>query len=204
MRVPTALERDLRALSAALDGADADLVALLTDLAGSVRGVVESYLGLAVLVGPAADGAPGILDEGCDLSPARASLFVGAPATSEPLPPWVPVGVVLFARTPGAFVDLAADASWLGIGAHVRLDEHVPLPAGWAAGAGVAVGRTPHTYVSGQGAINQALGVLVAGGATLEEARAALGSRARGAGVTAAAAARGLLAELDARARPEG
>jgi hypothetical protein len=69
---------------------------------------------------------------------------------------------VLYAATPGAFVDLAADLSYaLGLDrTHLVLDQHLIAPT---AGSGMGLDT--------QSAINQAIGVLIGGGHTLESAR---------------------------------
>ncbi len=104
------------------------------------------------------------------------------------------VGVVLYARVPGAFVDLAAEARWLAVAGAVRLDQHLPPPAEMATS----------TYLGDQSAVNQALGVLLAGGETLEGAQAALEERARTGRTTTVAAARRILAELEGGSSQEG
>jgi hypothetical protein len=82
--------------------------------------------------------------------------------------------VILYAATPGAFVDLAADLSWLA-GLELdefALDQHLNLPV------------DPETAGVGQAAslINQAIGVLVARGRTLGAASDELDARAADAG----------------------
>lgn len=94
---------------------------------------------------------------------------------------------MLYAITPGAFVDLAADARWLYVASDVRLDEHLPAPTD----------PTPTTYLDDQSTIIQALGVIVAAGATLDEATARLGEHARSGQVTTLSAAHRILAGLE-------
>ena len=96
-------------------------------------------------------------------------------------------GVVLYARVPGAFVDLAADAGWLDATRVVRVDEHLPARADSSAS----------TYLLDQSTVDQAIGVLLARGATLDGARVALAERARAGRTTRAEVARRILAELD-------
>ena len=192
MPLPAALQRDLQALTDALDGPDADLSGSIATLAASARLAVESYLGLSVLVGSGSD--PGsddvvltVYDDDADPAHARTSLLLTPPATGAPATGPIVTGVVLYARAPGAFVDLAADARFLDLAGAVDLDRHLPAPASSAAS----------TVLADQSVVNQALGVLLARGNTLEGARVALGERARVERVPTVGAARRILAELD-------
>ncbi|HEY0118000.1 MAG TPA: hypothetical protein VGC04_04395 [Cellulomonas sp.] len=195
MHIPAALGRDLRALNDALDSPDADLTGSITALASSARLAVESYLGLSLLVPAAPDQLLlTAYDDGADPAQARTSLFLTLPPAPGTAVASVVVGVVLYARVPGAFVDLAADARWLDIAGVVDLDRHLPAPAE----------TTPATYLGDQSAVNQALGVLVAGGRTLDDARSALAEQARADEMTTADAARRILAELDRNPPREG
>lgn len=187
MHLSGALQRDLRALSDALDLPEGDLLGLVTELAASVRLAVESYLGMSLLIASTPDLALSVFDDAADPPRALTSLFLGlSPPGDVPAESTV-LGVVLYARVPGAFVDLAADAQWLGATGAVRLDEHLPAPTDGA----------PNTYLEDLSTVNQALGVLVAGGSTLDEARARLDDHARADGATRVAAARRVLAGLD-------
>lgn len=185
MPIPAALERDLRALTDALDGPDADLSGSIAALASSARRAVGSYLGLSVLitVGPD-DVALTLYDD--NPSQARTSIYLASPA-GEPAAERIVTGVVLYARVPGAFVDLAADAGWLDATRVVRVDEHLPARADSSAS----------TYLLDQSTVDQAIGVLLARGATLDGARVALAERARAGRTTRAEVARRILAELD-------
>ena len=188
MHIPAGVQRDLRALTDALDGPDADLSGSITALASSARLAVESFLGMALLI---ASGPRDIVltayDDGADPAQARTSLFLASPPTGGAAPESIVTGVVLYARVPGAFVDLAADARWLDDTAAVSVDQHLPAPTDTA----------PSTLLGDRSTVNQALGVLLARGATLEEAAAALEERARAGIVTVVGAAQGILAELE-------
>lgn len=185
MHIPAALQRDLRALTDALDRPDADLAASLAELVASARLAVGSYLGLSLLVG--SEIGLSVFGDTADPSHASTSLFLGLSPTGGAKEESTVLGVVLYAGVPGAFVDLAADAGWLGVGGEVRLDQHLPAPTD----------PTSSTYLADQSTINQAIGVLVGGGATLEEARARLDEHARSGRVTRVAAASRILDELE-------
>ena len=185
MHIPAALQRDLRALTEALDHSDADLSESLAQLAASVRQAVASYVGMSLLnTGTSQDIVLTVFEDDAERSLARTSIFLallptGAGDASV-------TGIVLYASRPGAFVDLAADARWLGVPDMVSLDLHLPAPP-----------ATRSTVLEDRSTIDQALGVLLAGGATPHGAKVALAERARTEQVTEAGAARRVLAELD-------
>ncbi len=101
---------------------------------------------------------------------------------------------MLYATTPGAFVDLAADLSFLqGAGfAAAELDQHRGLPAQADITGAVTDGSNIH----------QALGVLIAGGRTREQADARLDALSGHAQSSRAVAARRLLSVLPRRPPP--
>ncbi|NYI42769.1 hypothetical protein [Demequina lutea] len=186
MHIASALQKDMRALTSALDRPNADLSQSLSRLTTSARSAVESFLGLSLLVPSAPGTGFRVFAAGADPDLARASLFLGLYEADPGAHEFATIGVVLYARTPGAFVDIAADALWLGMAGEVQLDAHLPVPTD----------PTPATYLQDESTINQALGVLVEGGATLDGARAGLGQRARSSHQTTASAARRVLDEL--------
>lgn len=100
--------------------------------------------------------------------------------------------VVFYAATPGAFVDLAADAA-AGAGAAERdpgavvLDVHLDDPDGARPASGVT--GLPEAAV-----INQAIGVLIGRGDTPEQARAKLNAHAVNTGRGVVDTARAVLA----------
>ncbi len=187
MPIPASMQRDLRALSDALDDPDADLSGSIAQLAASVRLTSASYLGLSLLVASSPeDLVLPVFDEASDRSMARTSLFMSlSPSDGSSDEPTL-TGIVLYAATPGAFVDLAADARWLDLADSLSLDQHLPAPAD----------ATP-TVLLDRSAINQALGVLLARGITLEQAKVDLAGRADGGRMSRVDAARGILAEVE-------
>jgi hypothetical protein len=98
------------------------------------------------------------------------------------------VALILYAATPGAFIDLAADLSWITgrTIADFRLDEHRTLPASY-------IDPTPLAAMSD---IDQAIGVLIGRGSIPEHAERDLYARAVTAGTDLLGAASLILASL--------
>lgn len=132
------------------------------------KSAVPSYLGLTVTAGP--DSTPLTLTVMDDAHPGDVVTSVLMPMPDDSADGAVPVVVILYAARPGAFVDLAADLSWL-TGRQLTdftLDRHLSLPAEpFASGS-----------VQGSSLINQAIGVLLARGYTPEQAELEIGARA--------------------------
>ncbi len=190
MHLPATVQQDLQALTDALDDPDADLSGSFTRLAASVRLTVQSYLGLSLLVASGPDDTVlTVFDDVADRSLARTSLFLALSATEGSTDEPTLTGLVLYAGTPGAFVDLAADAAWLDVAHALSLDHHLPAPTD----------TTPSTFLGDRSTINEALGVLLSDGTTLQHARAELHHRAQDGRVSDVSAARRILAELDER-----
>ena len=103
------------------------------------------------------------------------------------------VVLVLYAGSPGTFVDLAADLAWLTARplSDFVLDQHVPAPAEKGTG----------TYLLEASVINQALGYSSAR-ATPQQADRQLGALAADAGISRHAASLRTLAKLAGRHRP--
>lgn len=189
MEINAALAADLGILSQALDGGGADLADALRQLGADARRAVPSYLGLTVEVGPSGDALrltamepfvdPGDVISSLLLPVSEFSVQgVGAQLV-----------VILYAARSGAFVDLAADLSWL-TGRPLTdfaIDGHVRVPVPPASGSGVR----------GASLINQAIGVLIGRGYTPEEADVELDTQALAAGHTRVDAANVILAGLD-------
>lgn len=96
------------------------------------------------------------------------------------------MALVLYAGSPGAFVDLAADLAWLTARplSDFVLDQHLTIPAGSDTG----------TQLSAASVINQAIGVLIGIGYTPRQADLRLDSQAAHAGTDRYAAAQLILA----------
>ena len=186
MRIRPTLPADLALLTAALDLPGVDIAATVSGLTSAALVAVPSYVGLSV-------GLPMAGSELTTLAPddgtvVRTSLRLTLQTQPcRPVTDAASVVLVLFATSPGAFVDLAADLEWLTTGstADVLLD------------ADVDRGRHRHLATPGsRSTIDQALGVLIEAGRTPSQAEGELDERALRAGVARQVAAAGLLASL--------
>jgi hypothetical protein len=173
MKISAALATDLGILTAALDEPGADVLHSLHRLGVGAQAAVPSYLGLSVTV----DGSDPpftftTFEEGA-ADGARTSLRLTLPGVGDG---WASpsVALTLYARTPGTFVDLAADLAWLTgrPPSDFALDQHLNLPAGSDAG----------TSLRAASVINQAIGVLIGRGYTPRQAHSRLDTQADGAG----------------------
>jgi hypothetical protein len=179
-----ALVAGLADLTAALDDPDVDIAQSIERLAVTVLSAVPSYLGLSLVMDAhgqrivvAAMDQPTTDD---DIATSLRLPLATATSTGD-------ITLVLYAGVPGAFVDLAADMDWLigDDGAEAVLDADLSAPAESISG------------LAELSVVNQAIGVLIAGGYTLEQASEILDVLAAdGAGDRHTAAAR-LLTELD-------
>ncbi len=172
MEIPAALAADLALLNAALYDPDADPTADVADtvagLASNARLAVGSFIGLTVTVTEPANRAPDhvalrftLLDT--HTGPGDIATTLRLPGlTDETRPDRPSIAVVLYATTPGAFVDMAADLCFLtGNDLDTAdLDNHHQLA------------REPDTTTAlqAQTVISEAIGVLIAGGRTREQA----------------------------------
>lgn len=174
MEINAALAAELAILTEALDDPDADIADGLVRVAADARAAVASYLGLMVIV---AGTDPPItfaaVDGDVEPGDIRASLQLPAPS-GERDGGVSGVSLILFAGVAGAFVDLAADLCWLTGRrlADVGLDQHLSV---------LIDGHAADTLHAGS-VINQALGVLIGRGCTLEQADRELDTRAADAG----------------------
>ena len=152
-----------------LDDPAADVLHSLHRLGVDTQAAVPTFLGLSVTV---AGSDPPFTFTICEEDAADgvgASLSLTLPGVGEG---WVSpsVALVLYARTPGTFVDLAADLAWLTGRApsDFALDQHLSVPAGSDAG----------TYLRAASVINQAIGVLIGRGYTPRQAHSELDNQA--------------------------
>ena len=187
MEITAALAADLAILTQALDEPDADIATTLRQLILDARTAVRSYLGLTVTANSGSGLSFTAMEDHAAWMEVRASLTMplhrlGPDATGSR------VVVILYAATPGAFVDLAADLSWLAALEldEFALDQHLNPPV------------DPDTGGVGQVAslINQAIGILVARGRTLGEASDELDARAADAGHSRYEAATAILVSV--------
>jgi len=173
MKIGAALAADLGILTAALDEPGADVLHSLHQLGVDARATVPTYLGLSITVDGSdppfsfttvEDGAAGDV---------RTSLRLMLPGVGDGCAS-PPVALILYAETPGTFVDLTADLAWLTgrPPSDFALDQHLSVSAGSDAG----------TCLPSASVINQAIGVLIGRGYTPRQADRELDTQADGAG----------------------
>ena len=189
MKISAAMAADLGILTAALDEPGADVLHSLHRLGVDAHAAVPSFLGLSVTV----DGSDPpvtftIVDEGA-ADGVRTSLRLTLPGAGEDSAS-PPVALILYAGTPGTFVDLAADLAWLTgrPPSDFALDQHLSVPAWSDAGTSLRVASV----------INQAIGVLIGRGYTPRQAHSTLDSQAHGAGTDRYTTAQSILDTLSA------
>jgi len=189
VEITAAVAADLAALTEALDDPEIDLARTFGQLVADAKLAVRSFLGLSVRV---ASGGPALLTalDGAEPADVGASLLIPKPAGVAGA---AEVDVILFAAAPGAFTDLAADLAWLaGRALHdFPVDQHLALAAEPDSSNGLAA----------LSLVNQAIGVLIAGGHSPEQAERVLDASAVRAGVERHLAARQILAGLDGAPR---
>ncbi len=189
MKIGAALAADLTILTAALDEPGADVLHTLRQLSVDAQAAVPTYLGLSVTV----DGSDPpfmftTLEDGT-AADVRTSLWLTLSGVGDGRAS-PSVALILYAGTPGTFVDLTADLAWLTgrPASDFALDQHLSLPAGSDAG----------THLRMASVINQAIGVLIGRGYTPERARRELDTQADGAGSDRRTAARFILDTITA------
>jgi hypothetical protein len=191
VEITATVAADLAALTEALDEPGADLATTLRRLAADAKLAVGSLVGLTVRITVGGQQTQLSTLDGAAVSGAvRASLLiplqpvlVGGAATAAG------IDLVLYAATPGAFTDLAADLAWLSGQAlsEYALNQHLlGLDA-----------TTPTDGLATLSLSNQAIGVLIACGHTPEQAEQELLARAARGGVDRRVAAQQILAGAD-------
>jgi hypothetical protein len=186
--ITAALAAELEILTAALDQPGADIARSVHQLALNAAAGVTSYLGLSVLVGRSDPPfAFTILADGVAADDIGTSLRVELPGVGDG-GGRLTVAVNLYAGSPGAFVDLAADMAWLTARplSDFVLDQHLTIPTQSNTG----------TQLRAASVINQAIGVLIGRGHTPEQAHWQLDTQAADAGTDRHAAAQLVLATL--------
>lgn len=165
MDISTTLAADLEHLLRVLDLPDVDLAQTVHDLRVKVERAVPSFVGLSLTL--PVRGQPVTLTSVTHDRPTAASslrlpldLASAARLGGE---------IVLFASTPGAFVDLAADLGYVlkADDGDIQLDQSLPTPS-----------RSGLFGVSKLAMVNRARGVLIGRGLTPEEAEIRLESDA--------------------------
>ncbi len=173
MTISAALAADLDILTAALDEPGADVLHSLQQLGVDAHAAVPSYLGLSVTVdGSIPPFTFTTLDDGAAEN-VRTSLRLTLPGIGDGRAA-PSVALILYAGTPGTFVDLAADLAWLTgrPPSDFALDQHLSVSDGSDTGI----------YLRAASVINQAIGVLIGRGHTPGQAHRDLDIRADSAG----------------------
>jgi hypothetical protein len=196
MTISAALAADLGILTAALDEPAADVLHSLHRLGADAQAAVPTCLGLRVIV----DGSDppftfSTLEDGA-ADNVRTSLRLTLPARVGDGRAAPSVALILYAETPGTFVDLAADLAWLTgrPPSDFALDQHLSVPAGSGGG----------TSLRAASVINQAIGVLIGRGHTPRQAHSTLDTQADGAGTDRYTTAQVILDTLTAEDPADG
>ena len=167
MTISAALAADLGILTAARDEPGADVLHGLHQLAIDAQAAVPTYLGLSVTVDrndppftftTIADGAADNVRTSLRMTlPAHVGYGRASPS----------VALILYAETPGIFVDLTADLAWLTgrPPSDFALDQAPERPCRPDAA----------TYLRTASVINQAIGVLIGRGDTPRQAHSRIG-----------------------------
>jgi hypothetical protein len=184
MTIGAALAADLGILTAALGESGADVLHTLHQLCVDAEAAIPSYLGLSVIVDGSDPPFTFTTLEHDAADDVRTSLWLTLPdvGVGRASPS---VAFILYAGTPGTFVDLTADLAWL-TGRPLSdfvLDQHLSAPTGSDTG----------TYLRTAPVINQAIGVLIGRGYTPKQAHRELDIQADGAGTARHIAAQFIL-----------
>ncbi|MET0692860.1 MAG: hypothetical protein ABWX96_17150 [Propionibacteriaceae bacterium] len=177
MDISTALSVDLKNLLRVLDLPDMDVERSLRALRFDVAVAVPSFVGLALTL--VVEGQAVTLtsvEDDREFPPIGSSLRLPVELTAT-----IASGseLILYAGTPGAFVDLAADLSYAlsrSSADEIQLDQHLrPIS-----------NRSGLSGVEELSMINRALGILMGAGRTPEEARVQLERQAASSGLEVA------------------
>jgi hypothetical protein len=169
MKIGAALAAALGMLTAALDEPDADVLQSLHQLGVDAQAAVPTYLGLSVT----ADGSDPpftftILEDSA-VDDVRTSLRLTLPGVGDGRAS-PSVALILYAGTPGTFVDLTADLAWLTgrPPSDFAVDQHLSVPAP----------SDDARHLRAASIFNQAVGVLIGRGYTPREALRELDTQA--------------------------
>lgn len=178
----------LSTLTQILDDPTIDIAQTLDQLAHVVRLAVPSSVGLSVRSGP--DHARIELTGGRDdttIVDIGASMMMALPNSTAGTRP-TSTTIVFYATSKGAFVDLAADVTWLAGTrvADVVLDQHLVPPSG----------VDPQVTLEALAAVDQAIGMLLGRGYTPEQAEDHILERAALTHVSAHSAAELIMSQL--------
>lgn len=171
MKITAALAATLALLGEVLDEPAHEIERSIGRLIADSQAAISAFVGVTVVIGTDPTLSFSLFADEAGPGDAVTSIKIPMPVR-EPGPE---AFVVLYASRPGAFVDLAADITWLtGRPSHdLVVDQHVHVAAGPDRITAVYASRT----------VNQAIGVLLGRGRTPEQARLELDGRAAKAGV---------------------
>jgi hypothetical protein len=193
--ISTAWAADLAALTESLDEPGTDISQTLRQLATDTKIAVHSYLGLSAMFSVGGQRLNfTALEDDAEPDDIRASLRISLPPrVTGSEDPTATASLILFASTPGAFLDLATDLSWLA-GSLGGLDT-----AAFVLDEDLTVLHDPATpsELKARSTIDQAIGVLISQGNTLEQAHQHLDLLAAYTRVDRPTAAETILTELD-------
>lgn len=190
MAISARLAAELSILSQTLENPGNSIAQSMQRLSDEISDAVESYLGLTVTIAP---GTTPItfttLRDGAQPASVRTSArFTLTRAAAGSVGTGPVISLIVYAATPGAFVDLAADLAWITRAnpAHITLDQDLTV-----------VFEMPTTAPSAVAMINQAIGVLIGRGHSPEQAYQRLSRPSASGVVNRLDAAAGVLASLD-------
>jgi hypothetical protein len=187
----------LATLTEALDEPGSDIGESVSRLGDVVAATVPSFMALSFRTGSgdAQIEFTGRSEAYEDLTGIRTSLLIPLPDRFEVgFPSDSSTSLVLYAAHPGAFVDVAADIAWLTgrpLGAF-RIDEHLSPPGDDGSARALRDAST----------VNQAIGVLLERGFTVEAATSHLDELAAAAGSDRAGVAADLLTQMSTGGPP--
>lgn len=187
MNLPASVAADLAMLSDVLESSSSDIAATLSGLVSAAARSVPSFVGLSMWVGhPETRVEITTIDDAAQAARIRTSLRF--PLHDRDRPESGGGVLLVYAAHPGALVDLAADLAWLTgrpLG-DARIDEDLEGPSA----------QLSESALSRLSTVNQAVGVLIGGGLTQQEALAELDARAIALGVERHLVAAVILASL--------
>jgi hypothetical protein len=189
VEITAAVAADLAALTEALDEPDADLAMLLHQVAADAKFAVGTFVGLTirVIIGDQPSKLT-VFEQGAASGDVKASMLIPMHAIMDATRAETTIDLILYARAPGAFTDLAADLAWLaGLDlVDFTLNQHLIVPE-----------RDEVDGLFARSLINQAIGMLIARGSTPEQAERELTARAVRDGLDRHIAARQILTSAD-------
>lgn len=184
VELPAALRADLDALTEALGEPGTDLTALVAAVTADIRVAIDSYVAMSLTL--LVDGYPltfTIMDQVAEPPAIGSSVVLPLRVICAAAPG---SELVLYAAKPGAFVDLVADLSYaVGIAMDAFVvDAHLEIRTG---------DNSPLLELS---QVNQAIGILIERGHTVDGAHTELQRRAAAGRITVHAAARAIVLAL--------